>query len=501
MNIRKFLSLIVCAAAALICSMGALAQTAQSKTTAPQPKWISNAVIYEANLRQGTQERNIQGLIKRLPELKKIGVDVIWLMPIHPISVKNRKGSLGSYYAVADYKAVNPEFGTMDDLKKLVKNAHKLGMKVIIDEVCNHSGCDNPWVEEHPDFYARDEKGNMIGPYDWTDVYKFDYSNPEMRKAMIDALTFWVREADIDGYRFDVAGEVPTDFWVEARKAVQKVKPVLFLAEASKPELMAEAFDVDYAWPMKDTFNAIAATQGVNKYAIAHNQTLPKANAQSIFELIEKQSKEFPEGAIHMQMITNHDLNSWEGTEFDRYGDGMGAFAVLMYTLPGIPMMYTGQEVGWEKAFEFFEQDEVPDYTHNSVTTFYAMLNALRHKNPALAFSAKKGGSFTPIPTTSPDIIAFERKSGRDRVLVIANLSNQPQKLEFASEEPKMKEMANYLNPDVKQIPSELRPWEFHVFYRLPAEKPLHLNGGPTMSIDTDRTAGGFLGQESVKKK
>lgn len=477
MNFRK---LILCALSAMAVLLPASAadQTVWSKAT--NPKWISNAVIYEANLRQGTAERNLQGLQKRLPELKRLGVDIIWLMPIHPISVKNRKGTLGSYYAVADYKAVNPEFGTFDDLKNFVKAAHKLGMKVILDEVCNHSGCDNPWVTEHPEFYARDEKGDMIGPYDWTDVYKFDYSNPEMRKAMIDALKFWVKKADIDGYRFDVAGEVPTDFWVEARKALQKIKPVLFLAEASKPELMEEAFDVDYAWPMKDLFNAIAATQGINQYATEHNQNLPKANARSIFELIEKQNKEFPKGSIHMNMITNHDLNSWEGTEFDRYGEAAFAFAVLVYTLPGIPMMYTGQEVGWDKAFEFFEHDQTPDYTPNSFTQFYASLNALRHDTQALAELGKKSGTFKPIKTTSPDIIAFERKKGSDRVLVVVNLSNETQPLEFADKKPSLKQMVNFFHPTVSQLPTNLKPWGFVIMRSIPQERSLHLPLGPT---------------------
>ena len=177
-------------------------------------------------------------------------------MPIHPISEKNRKGTLGSYYAVKDYKAVNPEFGTMEDLKEFVRTAHTHGIKVILDEVCNHTGCDNAWVTEHPEYYARNEKGEMFGPFDWTDTYKLDYSNPATRVAMIDVLKFWIREADIDGYRCDVAGEVPTDFWEEARPQLQAIKPVFMLAESSTPSLMSKAFDADYAWPMKDVFNA-----------------------------------------------------------------------------------------------------------------------------------------------------------------------------------------------------------------------------------------------------
>ena len=219
--------------------------------------WAPGAVIYEVNLRQGTSGRTLKSYSDELPRLKDLGVDVVWLMPVHPISELNRKGTLGSYYAVKDYKDVNPEFGTLQDLKDFVARAHALGLKVILDEVCNHTGCDNAWVKEHPDYYAKDKEGKMYGPFDWTDTYKLDYSNPKTRKAMLDALKFWVKEADIDGYRCDVAMEVPVDFWVEARKELETVKPVFMLAEAAKPELTEAAFDADYAWPMKDVFNAI----------------------------------------------------------------------------------------------------------------------------------------------------------------------------------------------------------------------------------------------------
>lgn len=360
---------------------------------APQPKtnpeWIENAVIYEANLRQGTAERNLKGLQKRLPQLKDLGVDIIWLMPIHPISEKNRKGSLGSYYAVKDYKSVNPEFGTMEDLKEFVRTAHSLGMKVILDEVCNHTGCDNAWVAENPDYYVKNEKGEMSGPFDWTDTYKLDYSNPATCQAMADVLKFWITEADIDGYRCDVAGEVPTFFWEGVIPELNAIKPVFMLAEASKPELL-NSFNADYAWPMKDLFNDISATQGENAYAVAQKQNRKAARAVDIVALIARQDKEYPKGSIHMNMVTNHDLNSWEGTEFERYGKGLGAFAVLSYTLPGMPMMYTGQEVGFNHAFEFFELDpSQPDYTHNQITSFYEMLNALKHNHSALNASGQ----------------------------------------------------------------------------------------------------------------
>ena len=318
------------------CNNGKTAQQVEEKdstlTEVIHPDWTRNAVIYEVNLRQYTKEGTIKAFEAHLPRLKELGVDILWFMPIHPISEKNRKGELGSYYAVKDYKAVNPEFGTLEDFKAMIDNAHKAGFKVVIDWVPNHSGCDNAWVTEHPDWYVKNEEGKMYGPYDWTDVYKFDYSNKEMRAGMLDAMKFWVN-LGVDGFRCDVAGEVPTDFWDETRPALDSIKPVFMLAEASKPELAKKAFDMSYNWPMKDLFNEITATQGINKRARADVKY--DKNAESIDSLLAEQAVTYPGDTYMMNMITNHDLNSWEGTEYDRYGKGVDAFAVLTYTLPG----------------------------------------------------------------------------------------------------------------------------------------------------------------------
>ena len=434
--------------------------------SSPRPDWMDQAVIYEANLRQGTSTRDLKGLQRELPRLRDLGVDIVWLMPIHPISEKNRKGTLGSYYAVKDYKGVNPEFGTFEDLKELVSTAHNLGMRVILDEVCNHTGCDNAWVTEHPEYYARNEKGEMYGPFDWTDTYKLDYSNPATRAAMADALLFWVREADIDGYRCDVAGEVPADFWEEVRPQLEAVKPVFMLAESNTPSLMAKGFDADYAWPMKDLFNAIAATGGVNSYAVEKKQNLPKKQAKDIPVLIAEQNALFPEGAVHMNMVTNHDLNSWEGTEFERYGEGLGAFAVLSYTLPGMPMMYTGQEVGFNHPFEFFETDAVqPDYRANELTTFYKMLNSLKHNRRALA-SRESEHSMTTYTTTDPDLLVFAREQNGDRVLVMTNLSGEEAKVKFLGEGPSVAGMTDYFSGEEAAIPATLGPWQYKIFTR-----------------------------------
>ncbi len=433
------------------------------KAESPSPEWLESAVIYEANLRQGTPTRDLKGLQRQLPRLRDLGVDVVWLMPIHPISKAERKGTFGSYYAVQDYKEVNPEFGNLHDLQEFVRTAHAYGMKVILDEVCNHTGADNAWVTEHPDWYARNEKGEMYGPYDWTDVYKLDYTNPETRAAMIDALSFWITEADIDGYRCDVAGEVQTDFWEEARPKLQALKPVMMLAEASKPELLVKAFDIDYAWPMKDVFNAIAATKGVNEWAAKKGEKRPAMTAQDIPALLEKQKKEYPEGAVHMNMITNHDLNSWEGTEFDRFGPATGAFAVLSYTLPGAPMMYTGQETGFNHAFEFFEQDSIqPSLDNNEFTVFYETLNSLKHHKKALRTKAP----IKFIKTSNPDVLVFTRtaEDNSDTVSVIVNLSNE--EVEFKLDPENVIDVAgaiDYFGAGPAVIPGRLKPWQYVV--------------------------------------
>ncbi|MCH5219456.1 MAG: alpha-amylase [Muribaculaceae bacterium] len=436
-------------------------------TTVKHPEWAKNAVIYEVNTRQFTDEGSFAGVNANLDRLKDLGVDILWFMPIHPISEKNRKGELGSYYAVKDYKAVNPEFGTLADFKTLVDNAHARGMKVILDWVPNHTGCDNAWVIEHPDYYARNEKGDMYGPYDWTDVYKLDYSNIGTREAMIDAMSYWLTDVGVDGFRCDVAMEVPTDFWNDARQRLQALQPELFmLAEASAPDLEEHAFDMAYNWPMKDLFNAISANAG--QYGFVGNDgyvhTPAPARASDIPTLVQRQHADFPLGAYLMNMITNHDLNSWEGTEFDRLGHLVPAFAVLTYTLPGMPLIYTGQEVGMNRPFEFFVKDEAPDWTSNDWTLFYTALNSLKHSRPELSADASTASMIT-YRTTSPDVLVFERKDGNSRTIVGVNLGAETQTVTFDSASP---DMTNAKAVSVKNggtsIPETLESGEYFIF-------------------------------------
>lgn len=441
----------------------------QSDTTFTQvkhPDWSRNAVIYEVNLRQYTKEGTIKAFEQHLPRLKELGVDILWFMPIHPISKLNRKGELGSYYAVQDYKAVNPEFGTLDEFKEMVKKAHDMGFKVILDWVPNHSGRDNKWVTEHPDWYVRDSLGNMVGPYDWTDVYKFDYSNKDMRAAMLDAMKFWVKDADIDGFRSDVAFEVPTDFWDQVRPALDSIKPVFMLAESSEPALNRKAYDMSYNWPMKDLMGQIARTKGVNSFPLKLGEKVPFKTAAAIDSLLDKQAQDFPKDSYLMNMVTNHDLNSWEGTEFVRFGNGTDAFAVLTYTLPGMPLIYTGQETGMNRAFEFFKKDTPPDWTKNKYFDFYKKLNELKHKTTALQ-AGTAGAPMVRYLTDSPDTYIFSRSDENGTVYVFTNLGNEQVELKYTGENPpKDIKATNFFTGVQEEFPTQLAPWEYRVYIK-----------------------------------
>lgn len=423
---KRLLSLVLGASAIFAgCSHKATAPESASAQGAAHAPWSANAVIYEVNTRQYTDSGSFSEFARHIPRLAELGVDILWFMPIHPISELNRKGELGSYYAVADYKGVNPEFGNLDDFRAMVDSAHAAGMKVIIDWVPNHTGCDNPWVTEHPEYYRLNDDGQMYGPFDWTDVYQLDYSKPELRLAMIDAMQYWIREAGIDGFRCDVAGMVPVDFWNAARDSIQSAageRPVFMLAEATEPELTEHAFDMAYNWPMKDLFSEIAATSGQYTFAKEGEQprTFPVKTAAAIDSLINLQSTQYPADAFLMNMTSNHDLNSWEGTEFERLGIYAPAFAALTYVLPGMPLIYTGQETAMDRALEFFVKDTPPQWEpRHPVFDFYKKLNALRHSRPELA-SGVAGGS---VETWSDGgMFAIRRQKGDSATCAVVNL-------------------------------------------------------------------------------
>jgi glycosidase len=373
-------------------------------------EWSKNANIYEVNIRQYTEEGTINAFKKHLPRLKEMKVDILWLMPIQPIGELNRKGSLGSYYSVKDYKAVNPEFGTMEDLKALVNEAHEMGMYVILDWVANHSSWDNNWAIEHPEYYVKNDDGSFHSPYDWTDVIEFDYDNPAVRDSMIRALKFWIEEADIDGYRCDVAGMVPTDFWNDAVAQLKQIKPVFMLAEdEDNTSLMEYAFDMNYSWKLLHLMNDVA-----------------KANksAKDIWDYIQWNQQTFSLEDYRMTFITNHDENSWNGTVKERLGEATEAFAVLTYTIPGMPLIYSGQEAGNEKALRFFEKDTI-NWEHIKYESFYKTLNQLKKENKAL-WNGTAGGEMININAPGNDnLMAFMRQKEDNKVVVALNLSGE----------------------------------------------------------------------------
>jgi glycosidase len=387
------------------------------KTDVKHVDWSRNAVIYEVNIRQYTREGTFNAFEKDLPRLTKLGVDILWLMPVHPIGEKYRKGKLGSYYSVKDYKAINPEFGTIGDFKHLVKAAHAQGLKVIIDWVPNHTSLDNDLVKTHPDYYLKDSAGKFVSPFDWTDVIRLNYSNPATRRYMTETMQWWLNETDIDGFRCDVAHMVPTDYWDELRPELDKVKPVFMLAEADIPAQHMRGFDMSYDWKFHHIMNDIA--KGRKK-------------ATAIMKHFAWADSVYPGDSYLMQFTSNHDENSWNGTEYERMGEGVQTFAVLAATLRDMLLIYNGQESGFNRRLKFFEKDSI-DWGHYPLTGFYQELIALKKRNKAL-WNGEEGGKIQPVPTNRNNaIFAFVREKENDKVLVICNLTAKPQAVKIKS--------------------------------------------------------------------
>ncbi|MCF0165091.1 MAG: alpha-amylase [Bacteroidales bacterium] len=392
------------------CGGGQAKQTADAPVTnVKHADWVKNAVIYEVNVRQYSPESSFKAVTANLPRLKELGVDILWVMPPYPIGVECRKGTWGSYYAITDYKAINPEFGTMEDFMDFVNAAHGMGFKVILDWVANHTAPDHPWTKEHPDWYYRDSTGALVVRYDWTDIAQLNYESPGVADAMAGEMMFWVKECGIDGFRCDVAYEVPTWFWDMATEKLRKENCNIFmLAEAEAADLLVNSFDAYYAWQNLHIMNDIAAgTKTLDDYR----------------NFVNQHRTEFPDASISMNLITNHDENSWNGTEFERYGEGVKAFAALTFALPGMPLIYTGQEVGMNHRLEFFEKDPVNWNDPNNFTEFYKGLVAQYKAHPAL-YNLADESPVVFIDTECKDqILAFSRTAGDDSVKCLFNLS------------------------------------------------------------------------------
>jgi glycosidase len=373
------------------------------------PEWTRDAVIYQINLRQFTPAGTLRAAEGELPRLKELGVDILWLMPIHPIGERNRKGTLGSPYAVRDYRKVNPEFGDFADLKRFVDRAHSLGLRVILDWVANHSAWDNPLVAQHPDWYERNWKGDFhpTSWWDWSDIIEFDYSQRGLREYMADSMAFWVREAGVDGFRCDVAGYVPLDFWNETRRELDRIKPVFMLAEAASRDMHYEAFDATYAWGL---------------HSALHEVTRRGASVDALAGHYSEQDNLFPRGSMRLVFTSNHDKNSWEGTEFEMFGDGVRAAIVLTFVGDGIPLVYNGQEAGNTKRLAFFERDPIAWREHPHAALFRHLAD-IKSRNSAL-HNGPWGARMIRVANDAPQhVLSFVREDPRNKVLALFNFS------------------------------------------------------------------------------
>ena len=414
---------------------------------------VKDGVIYEANIRQYSESGKFKDFTKDIYKLKDLGVKIIWLMPIHPISKTNRKGTLGSYYSISDYKAVNPEFGNKDDLDELIKEAHKHGMLVILDWVANHTGWDHKWIENKPDYYTKDENGEITDPinpstgesWGWPDVADLNFDNMEMQNEMIEAMEYWVKEHEIDGYRLDAAHSCPASFWKKSIERLKKIKNVLMLAESDGYHTggfeLIELFDMSYNWSGHHVLNRI--------YKKENNSEDLKIN-------INRNLNDYSSKHVLMNFTSNHDENTWAGTVFDRYGDGAKTFAALTYFLPGIPLIYNGQEYGLNKRLEFFEKDFIAK-KQSDFYEFYSNLNSLKKENNILDIDSEI--KFEIIETNNKNLVCYKRTKNNDSMYFVANLSE-----EFQEINTEFSETLKSLNSDkmISLKKNSLDPWEYH---------------------------------------
>lgn len=409
---KKIIFSIFAVACLVACNSTISKKSNTAKMIFKKADWINNTNVYEVNLRQYTKEGTFNAFAKELPRLKDMGISTLWFMPITPIAQKNKKGTLGSQYACSDYTAINPEFGNLDDFKNLVKKAHSMGFKVIIDWVANHTGWDHVWTKTHPDYYEMDPatKDFKIAS-GMDDIIELNYKNPALRKAMIDAMRYWVDECDIDGYRCDLAFWVELDFWLEARAELQKTKTLFWLAEndaIDNPQYY-QAFDACYTWTwMHKTEDFYKKDHDINVLkTLLHNYDTTGGQK-----------------GIRLWFTTNHDENSWNGTEYEKYGEAAKALAVFSFTWNGIPLIYSGQELPNMKRLQFFEKDVIEWNGNYQLNDFYKTLLTLHKNNPALR--AGDPAVITHVLKTDHDnkVLAYLRKHENHEVLTLLNLSN-----------------------------------------------------------------------------
>ncbi len=381
------------------------------------PAWSKDATIYQVNTRQFSEQGNFDGVTEQLARIKALGSDIVWLMPIHEIGQKNRKGSLGSPYAVKDFYSINPEFGDATSLKKLVNAAHSLGLKVILDWVPNHTAWDNPLVESHPHWYARDYKGDFRPSpwWDWDDIIELDYSHSELREYMIDALCYWVKEFDIDGYRCDVAGYVPNDFWQQVRAELIKHKDVFMLAEWEDRDMHEYGFDMTYAWSWNEVMFGIA--EGV----------MPLDKLRKYYSWNERA---WPKEAYRMTFVSNHDENAWEGTPEEKFGPMLNGAIALSVVGEGMPLIHNGQEAGESKRLAFFERDPI-DWQNHFMNDYYRMLLSVRKQHSAL-HNGKHGARMHQVPNSQmSQVFSFVREDNHSKWFCVFNFSSDAVSVDF----------------------------------------------------------------------
>lgn len=442
-----------CGSAVVIASLlFAAIGRAEDRTANPfphAPAWITDQTVYEVNLRQFSPEGNVEGLRKQLPRLKELGVGTLWIMPIHPIGVEGRTGKLGSPYAVKDYIAFNPELGTLEQFKSLVDQAHRMGMYVIMDWVAPHTALDHGWVRQHPVWYNRDANNKLVPPLPaWKDVAGLNYQSKELRSAMIAAMSYWVRDVGVDGFRCDSAEFVPLDFWVEARDALRKIKPVFMLAEGNKPELMNYAFDAAYAWDLPTNMEGIAkGGKTVN----------------DLKNFLTADAKVVPAGERRLNFTTNHDKNAFEGTTGELLGDGVAAFAVLSFTAPGIPLIYNGEEAGNDRRLSLFDKDPITWRTH-ALAKLYPQLAELRRNNLACSASATAARLQLVDSNLNGSVLIFRREAEGDSILVVLNLDAQPARVRVPNAIDKMSVVVSSDSSTIQDGELSLQPWGFRVW-------------------------------------
>ena len=379
-------------------------------TAFPIISWGNGTNIYEVNVRQYTKEGTLKAFTEHVPRLHEMGIEILWLMPITPISMEKRQGTYGSYYAAQSYTEIDPAYGSAEDFKELIRAVHANGMKLIIDWVANHTGYDHVWTKTYPGWYRKDEQGNFTDIYGWVDVIDLNYEIPELREEMIRSMIHWVKEFDIDGFRCDMARTVPIDFWVEARGECDAIKPLFWLAEC---EILAyhEAFDVTYGW------EAMRAMDKYMKNEVTLAEILPILSTYAMY----------PVGSEKLLFTSNHDENTYYGTEYEKYGALAKAMAVFTCTWPGIPLIYSGQEKPNLKRLEFFEKDFIDWKGEIALHEFYKTLLNLRKKNKALQESA----SVFIVPQDHKDVLVYLCRYQQDRVLVLLNFSDTDASFSF----------------------------------------------------------------------